>query len=119
LQDQDREVQLLAGYLGPDDKIYVHGAAEILVLLNRQNLNKYTALDTGADNYIARQKPGGFRDVIDEIEKEAPKIVVITRLRNVRHREEIESWVDQHYDKMDFATLRGIYIRKRPMIGNQ
>jgi len=116
LQDQDNDAQFLASQLGLDDKIYVHGAAEILVLLDRPNLNKYIALDTGADNYIAAHKSGGFQDVIREIEMETPKIVAITRLRNVRHREEIEKWVEEHYDKMDLATLRGVYIRKT---GNQ
>jgi hypothetical protein len=112
LPEQDREAQILAGYFGPDDKIYAHGMGEVLVLLNKPNLNKYLALNSGADNFIAARKPGGFQDVIDEIEAQAPRIVVMTRLRNVRHREEIRKWIDEHYDKLDFETLKGVYIRK-------
>ncbi|HSB12124.1 MAG TPA: DolP-mannose mannosyltransferase [Blastocatellia bacterium] len=113
LQDQDREAQILAGYLGPDDNIYVHGMGEVLVLLNRPNLNKYLALNSGADNFIAAKKPGGFQDVIDEIEAHRPKIVVMTRLRNVRHREEINQWLDEHYEKLGFENLKGVYLRVR------
>jgi len=112
LPEQDREAQILAGYFGPDDKIYAHGMGEVLVLLNRPNLNKYLALNSGADNFIAAKKPGGFQDVIDEIEAQAPRIVVMTRLRNVRHREEIRKWMDEHYDKMEFETLKGVYVRR-------
>lgn len=113
LQDQDREAQIVASYLGPDDKIYAHGMGEVLVLLNRPNLNKYLALNSGADNYIAARKPGGFQDVIDEIEMHAPKIVVMTRLRNVRHAEELREWVEQHYDKLELAHLKGVHIRRQ------
>jgi len=112
LPEQDREAAILAGYFGPDDKIYAHGMGEVLVLLNRPNLNKYLALNSGADNFIAAKKPGGFQDVIDEIEAQAPRIVVMTRLRNVRHREEIRKWMDEHYDKMEFETLKGVYVRR-------
>lgn len=113
LQDQDREAQIVASYLGPDDKIYEHGMGEVLVLLNKPNLNKYLALNSGADNYIAARNPGGFHDVIDELEKHAPKIVVMTRLRNVRHAEDLREWVEQHYDKLDLAHLKGVHIRRQ------
>lgn len=112
LSFQDEEARIVASYLGPDDKIYVHGRSELLVLLKKPNLNKYIGLDTGADDYIARNKPNGFRDVIDEMEEAAPKVLAITRLRNVHHRDEIQSWIDQHYDKVRFGQLRGIYLRK-------
>src|SRR5262249_35297657 len=110
LQDQDQEAQVLAGYLGSDDKIYAHGMGEVLVLLNRPNLNKYLALNSGADDYIAAKKPGGFQDVIDEIEMYAPKIVVMTRMRNVRHSKELWDWVEKHYNKLEFASLKGVYV---------
>ncbi|HWN99154.1 MAG TPA: DolP-mannose mannosyltransferase [Blastocatellia bacterium] len=113
LPDQDREAQIVASYLGLDDKIFSHGMAQVLVLLNKPNVTKYLTLADGTDNYIAAHKPGGFQDVIDEIEMSAPKIIAISRLRNVRHRVELEDWIDQHYDKLQFANLDGIYIRKR------
>jgi hypothetical protein len=112
LSFQDEEARIVASYLGPDDRIYVHGRSELLVLLNKPNLNKYIGLDTGADDYIARNKPNGFSDVINEMEAAAPKVLAITRLRNVHHRDEIQSWIDQHYDKVRFGQLRGIYLRK-------
>jgi len=113
LREQDRAVSQLANYLGPDDRIYVHGTAEILVLRNWPNLNRYIAFDSGADDYIAAQKAGGFNDVIAEIEAGAPKLVVISRLRNVKHRKEIEQWVDEHYDRLDIPRYERAYIRKQ------
>lgn len=113
LREQAKAVSQIANYLGPDDRIYVHGMAEILVLLNRPNLNRYIALDSGADDYIAAQKGGGFKDVIDEIEAAAPKLAAISRLRNVRHSKELEQWVDGHYDKLELPGYETIYIRKQ------
>ncbi|HXG94521.1 MAG TPA: DolP-mannose mannosyltransferase [Blastocatellia bacterium] len=113
LQQQRQEAQVLASYLGPDDKIYVHGVGEILVLLNRPNLNKYIALDSGADDFIAAQKPGGFQDVINEMEAQAPKIVVAARLRNVSHRKEIKEWLSNHYERLAQIQLKGVFIRKQ------
>jgi hypothetical protein len=112
LQSQQIAIGHIADYLDPTDKIYVHGTAEILVLLNRPNLNPYIALDSGADDYIAQQRPGGFKDVLDELEAAAPKLVAISRLRNVRHGRELENWALEHYDELNVPGLDGIYIRK-------
>lgn len=112
LQSQRIAISRVAEYLGPSDKIYVHGTAEILVLLNRPNLNPYIALDSGADDYIAQQRPGGFKDVLDELDADSPKLVAISRLRNVRHGRELESWVLDHYEELDLPGLEGVYIRK-------
>jgi len=113
LEDQAKAIGQITDYLGPDDRIYVHGTAEILVLLNRPNLNRYIALDSGADDYIAAQKAGGFKDVIDEIESAAPKLVAISRLRNVRHRKELAQWVEGHYDELELPGYETIYVRKQ------
>jgi len=112
LQQQENAIGQILAYLGPDDRIYVHGMAEILVLLNLPNLNRYIALDSGADDYIASQKPGGFNDVIDELEADAPKLVAISRLRNVRHGKELERWVEAHYTELELPGCETIYIRK-------
>src|SRR5262249_38939061 len=52
LDDQKNAVQVVSGLLGPDDRIYVHGTIELLVLLNRANLNPYIMFDEGKDDYI-------------------------------------------------------------------
>jgi hypothetical protein len=95
----------------PDDKIYVHATAEILLLLNRPNLNPYISFDSGADDYIASKTPGGFGGVIAEMESQAPKYVAISRLGNVTHRGELERWVAEHYERLPINGYN-IYVRK-------
>lgn len=112
LQDQDREFAEVSNVLGPGDSIYVHGTTEILVLLNRPNLNPYIFFDRGKDEWIAKGKPGGFQSVIEELESRAPKIVALSRIGKVAHRNELEQWVNQHYDRLDLHNYRDIYIRK-------
>jgi hypothetical protein len=112
LQEQDEILKEFTSQIEPGDKLYAHGSAEILLLLNRQNLNPYIAFDSGADDYIAAKKPGGFSDVIAEMESQAPRFVVMSRLRNVTHRAELEKWVAAHYEKLPIDDYQ-IYIRKQ------
>jgi hypothetical protein len=112
LADQYDEARIIAGYLTPSDKIYVHGPAELLVALDRPNLNPYIEFNTGSDDYAAAHRPGGFASLMDEMEAARPKIVVMGRLQNVRHRAELEAWVDEHYVKLELPWLNNVYIRK-------
>ncbi|HLF83460.1 MAG TPA: hypothetical protein VI837_04730, partial [Blastocatellia bacterium] len=113
LQDQDKAFKVISDLLGPEDKIYVHGTTEILVLLNRPNLNPYVFLDWGADGFAALRKGGEFRAIIDEMESQAPKIVAISRLKVVSHRDEFKQWVDDKYEKLEVPGYDGVYLRKQ------
>jgi hypothetical protein len=112
LQDQDKEFAEVSKVLGPNDSIYVHGTTEILVLLNRPNLNPYIFLDRGKDDWIAKRRPGGFQSVIDEMESRAPKIVALSRVAKVARRIDLENWVSAHYERLEMPGYAGIYIRK-------
>jgi hypothetical protein len=113
LKSQDNEIKAISELLGPDDKIYVHGTSEILVLLNRPNLNPYLLLDWDADTFAASRKPGGWTAIMDEMEAEAPKIVAITRLRAVTHRVDIERWVNDRYERLGLSRYDRVFIRKQ------
>lgn len=111
LQEQYAAIALVAQLLRPQDQIYVHGSAEILVLLNRPNLNPYVFLDWGADDFAARRQSTTFEAIIDRMEAQAPKLVSISRLRKVNHRADFERWLDQHYEKLDLYYDK-LMIRK-------
>jgi hypothetical protein len=113
LQYQDQEFKSLSELLGPNDKIYVHGTAEILVLLNRPNLNPYVFLDWDADTFAGSRKPGGWSSIMEEMEAEAPKLVAISRLRAVTHRADFEHWVEDHYEKLEMFKYDRVFIRKQ------
>jgi hypothetical protein len=114
LQDQEREFAKISKLLEPGDKIYVHGALEILVLLNKPNLNPYIYLDRGKDEWIGRRNPGGFRAILEEMESSSPKIVAISRIGKVVHRAELRNWVEEHYDRIVLAGYDGVYLRRQP-----
>jgi len=112
LQYQDQEFKTISDLLGPDDKIYVHGTVELLVLLNRPNLNPYVLLDWDADKFAAARKPGGWSAIMDEMESQAPKLVAISRLRRVTYRADIERWVNEHYDRVALFRYDRVFVRK-------
>jgi len=112
LQAQDKDFEVISRMLGADDKIYVHGSIEILVLTDRPNLNPYVFLDWGKDDYLAARMRTDFPAVVDEMEKEAPKIVALARLQKVTHRADLINWVEQHYDELKVRDYDGVYVRK-------
>ncbi len=114
LDDQIREFQAITKVLETDDKIYVHGTMEILVLLNRPNLNPYIMFDEGKDAYVADRKYGGsFQAILDELGAQAPRIVSLSRLRHVTHGAEFERWVLERYQELPVSGYDDIYVRKQ------
>ncbi|MFY9555187.1 MAG: DolP-mannose mannosyltransferase [Blastocatellia bacterium] len=113
LREQDKRFEAVSNLLSGPDTIYVHGTTEILVLLNKPNATPYVFLDWGKDDYLAAMKFGGsFEAIIDELESVAPKIVSLSRLQRVAHRDEIRRWVEQHYEAIEM-TGYDVYIRKQ------
>lgn len=113
LQDQEQEFKAVSDILMPNDKIYVHGTLELLVLLNRPNMNPYIFLDRGKDRYIADRTPGGFGAIMEEMKNKAPKVIAISRTQNVEYREELLSWAAEEYDRLPLAFAHNsVYVRK-------
>ena len=114
LQDQGEAFKAVSDILGPNDKIYVHGTLELLVLLNRPNMNSYIFLPYGKDDYIGSQLPDGFKTILDEMEAQAPKVIALSRLRTVTHQEDLLRWASEHYDKLPVGFAHdSIYVRKQ------
>ncbi len=113
LQEQQIMARPLAGLLSSDDRIYVHGTLELLVLLKRANMNRYIFLDRGKDSYIDERTPGGFRGVIEEMKAQNPKVISISRIRNVKFRDELLTLVGEKYDHfpLEFAH-NSVYVRR-------
>lgn len=112
LQEQYAAIAPVSELLGPQDQIYVHGSVEILVLMNKANLNPYVFLDWGADDFAASRQSVPFETIIDRMEAQAPKLVSISRLRKVSHRADFERWLDEHYEKLGFYDYDKIMIRR-------
>jgi hypothetical protein len=114
LQDQEEAFKAVSDILGPNDKIYVHGTLELLVLLNRPNMNSYIFLPYGKDDYIGSRLPNGFKTVLDEMEAEAPKVIALSRLRTVTHQEDLLQWASEHYEKLPVGFAHdSVYVRKQ------
>jgi hypothetical protein len=115
LQQQDAQFRSISSLLGPEDQIYVHGASDILAVLDRPNLNPYIFLDNRKDDYIAARTAGGFQVIVDRMEAAAPKVVVLSSLNRIVHREELEAWVAFHYERSPSLSREigyDAYIRK-------
>lgn len=113
LKREETEARFVGDLLGADDKMFVHGSLELLVLLNRANLNPYVDLDAGKDRYIANKNYGGsFQALIAEIESQAPRIVAISRLKGISHRGDLERWVAERYSPLNLELLNDVYVRR-------
>ncbi|MFY9555190.1 MAG: DolP-mannose mannosyltransferase [Blastocatellia bacterium] len=113
LRYQEEQLGIISGLLGPDDQIYVHGAVEILVLLNRPNLNPYIMWDHGKAGYIAAKKFGGsVNAMVDAIEAEKPKLVAVSRLRHVAEGVALERWLAALYEELPIRGYQ-VFLRKQ------
>jgi hypothetical protein len=113
LRDQDRSFEAVSSLLSGSEAIYVHGTAEILVLLNMPDLNPYVFLDSGKDDYVAAKKYGGsFLAIIEEIESKTPKVVAVSRLQRVSHKKELKQWAEQHYESLGLPGYEEVSVRK-------
>ena len=72
-------------------------------------------LVTGAleNSVISTKYNGSFQALIDEMEAEKPKLVGLSRLRAVRHGDEFEQWVKEHYEELPLRINKGVYLRKQ------
>jgi hypothetical protein len=113
LHDQENRIASISNMLSTTDKILVHGTVEILVLLNRPNLNPYVDLRQGKDEFVAQRTPGGFNTLVSQMEDAAPKIVAFSRAGRLHHREELRQWITDHYDPFELAGFEGIYLRRQ------
>jgi hypothetical protein len=63
-------------------------------------------------DYIAARRYGGsVQAMIAEMEAAAPRLVALSRLRNIPQAAELERWVAAHYDKLPVPDY-DIYVRK-------
>jgi hypothetical protein len=98
LQDQDNGVAEIVSHLQPEDKVFVHGATEILVLSGLPNASKYFFLDRGKDQYLDRIEPGGFEGWLERLKSERPKVIALSRIAPGDRIGELQVWVAQEYD---------------------
>ncbi len=114
LQAQIKAIEVIDRELTEGEKIFVHGATEVLVLLNKPNATPYVFLDYGKDDFIAAQKSGNFHTLLDEIAQHNPKIIVLSRLRKMQRKAELQQWVEAHYNRLAVAGYDDVFIRKAP-----
>ena len=113
LQDQEREFRTVGEILGPNDQVYVHGTVELLVFLNRPNLNPYIYLVTGKDDYIGTRLGCGFEAILEQMKSEAPRVIALSRLHGVSHREQFLQWAREDYEKLPIAFGHdAVYVRR-------
>jgi len=111
IAEQDKAFKIISDNLGSADQIYTHGTTELLVLFSKPNLSPYVFLDYGADDFAAARRGVDFNQIINEMDAKAPKIVALSRMKVVSHRDDFKRWVDEKYTQLEVPGYDGIYIR--------
>ena len=96
--------------LGPGDRIFVHGQTDMLVLSGLTNASKYTNLDHGKDAYLDLIEPGGFAGWFERLKDERPKIVMISRTKNLDRKGVFLTWLSSDYEQR-IAGVFTYYVR--------
>jgi hypothetical protein len=111
LKDQDEAVAEIKAQMEAGDKIFVHGRTEILVLSGLTNASKYFFLDFGKDVYLNNVEPGGFDGWFERLKAERPRVVALSRLRQVQRKQEFRNWMDAEYHLRQDRVF-SYYLRK-------
>jgi len=109
--DEYTLVQPLGDALAPTDEIWAQGEINVLVLLERPGASKYIWFDRGKDDFAARNAPGGFQQILDEIEARHPRFVALGRMDSVNHKGDIDRWISEHYSPFPMLGFQ-VYVRQ-------
>ncbi|HWP43156.1 MAG TPA: DolP-mannose mannosyltransferase [Blastocatellia bacterium] len=110
-QQQEADVREAMAHLRPGDKVFVHGTTELLVISGLTNASRHIFLDRGKDIYLDQVEPGGFNGWFERLKSERPRIVALSRLNRVRHKDDFERWVNEDYRLIEGRTF-SYYVRK-------
>ena len=86
------------------------GQTDMLVLSQLANASKYTNLDHGKDAYLDQVEPGGFAGWFERLKDQRPKIVMISRTKNLDRKEAFLAWLISDY-KQRTAGAFTYYVR--------
>ncbi len=111
LKDQQQALTDITSRLTPEDKIFVYGGTEVLVLSGLTNASKYFLLDKGKDRYLDRVEPGGFTGWLERLKAERPKVVVLDRLDKSDYLNLLVEWVASEYELRNNSVF-SYYVRK-------
>ena len=112
LGDEYAALEPLRSILLPEDKIWAQGEVNILVLLDRPSVSKHIWFDRGKDDFAAAEKPGGFQQVLAEIDAQQPRFVEMGRIETVHHSAELEAWLAEKYKPLPTLSFE-VYERYR------
>jgi len=91
---------------GEDVKLASINSPQILVLLHRENPNRYLWVTAGVDNEIEAKTPGGFEGWLQELEASDPDAISFfgegqtllpSHHLSTEHYQELDRWLDRRY----------------------
>lgn len=97
LSEQEQECRVVLEALRPGDKVYAHGSLDLLVIGGLENASRYIYFDRGKDVFAARLE-GGFERIVERLEAAKPRFVALAKLDKLKYRQELEQWVEAHYE---------------------
>jgi hypothetical protein len=97
--------------LQPEDKVFVYGSTQILVLSGLNNASKYFYLDRGKDQYLDQVEPGGFEGWLERLKSERPKVIALSRIAPADRIGELQVWAAQEYD-LSVNPVFTYYLRR-------
>jgi hypothetical protein len=111
LKDQQQALTDITSRLTPEDKLFVYGDTEVLVLSGLTNASKYFLLDRGKDLYLDEVEPGGFTGWLDRLKAERPKIIVLERMDKTAYLNLLLQWATSEYEFHNNSVF-SYYLRK-------
>jgi hypothetical protein len=108
---RDRFATLARG-LSPADPVIGVSVPEFFLHTGRRNAWRWPYLWFGVDEFAASRREGGFADILGDLERLRPPLMLVARLWTGPERKRFEEWARPRYD---VQTLRLFPHTRRPM----
>ena len=109
---QGQRFRALAAGLGPDDKVVAVSVPEFFLHTGRRNGWKWPYLWFGVDEFAAAHHERGFDGMLEDLERDRPKLMLVARLWTGRERKRFEQWAAARYD---VESIRVFPHTRRPL----
>jgi hypothetical protein len=114
-EDQQYVVTAAKKYLAPDDTVLTFGDAIVPVELHLPNATKIVHLGSKSGLGVLAFEPGGFQGMIDDLDRNPPKLITLSRENNLDWTKPFYEWLDEHYEPAEvFPRANMRFFIRRP-----
>ncbi len=108
--DQLQVAQTAEKYLEPEDRVLSFGNTIVQIELHRPNASKILHLGSKSGLGVLASEPGGFQGLLDTLDQNPPKMIVLARETKPEWTAPFYVWLDKRYKQIEYSSRANMRI---------